>query len=159
MPHVEHHVLDRLGVHDFRALVVDDLALVVHHVVVLDDLLADFVIASFDLALRRLDSLRKPLRADRLAILQIGVHHLGEQRVGSEDTQQIVFETEVEPRQSRVALTARPAAQLVVDPTRFVPLGAEDEQSASVQHLPLLGFDLGLDPGNLKILLVAVLHL
>jgi hypothetical protein len=46
-----------ISVHDLGALLVDDLALVVHHIVEFDDLLADVVVARLDLLLRGLDRL------------------------------------------------------------------------------------------------------
>jgi hypothetical protein len=54
-----------------------------------------------------------------------------------------VLHRQVEARRARVALAARAAAQLVVDPARLVPLGADDLQPPGadhvvVQRLPLL---------------------
>ena len=60
-----------LGIHDVGALLVDDLALVVHNVVEFDDLLADVVVARLDLLLGGLDRLRNPRRDDCLAVLKI----------------------------------------------------------------------------------------
>ena len=55
--HVVAHVGDGLGdvflVHQFETLLEDDLALVIHHVVVFEDVLADVEVARFDAALRR----------------------------------------------------------------------------------------------------------
>jgi hypothetical protein len=146
--HIQHHIVQRLGIHDVGALFVDDLALVVHHVVVFDDLLADVVVARLDLLLRLLNGLGQPLGADRLAIGQIAVHHAREHRVRPEDAQQIVLKAEVELRQARIALTARTAAQLVVDAAAFVALGADHAEAAGGKHLLLLGIDLGLDGGD-----------
>jgi hypothetical protein len=140
--HILDHVADGVGVHDVGALFVDHLALIVHHVVIFDDLLADVVVARLDLLLRGLDRLGQPLAADRLAIGDVVAHHLGEQRVRAEDAQQIVVEAEVEARQAGVALTARTAAQLVVDAAAFMAFGAEHEQAAGFEHLCLLGGDL-----------------
>src|SRR5207248_11511886 len=47
-----------LSIHDVRALLVDDLPLVVHHVIEFDDLLANVVVARFDFFLGRFDGLR-----------------------------------------------------------------------------------------------------
>jgi hypothetical protein len=44
---------DVVGLHDFQPLAEDRLALVVHHVVELQQLLADVEVAAFDLGLRR----------------------------------------------------------------------------------------------------------
>src|SRR3546814_21054233 len=69
------HVLDDFGdvvrIHDVGALLIDHAALVVHDVVIFDDLLADVVIARLDLLLRGLDRIGEPFRADRLTILEV----------------------------------------------------------------------------------------
>ena len=57
LAHLGDRIADALAVHDVGALLVDHLALVVHHVVELDDLLAHVVIARLDLLLRGLDRL------------------------------------------------------------------------------------------------------
>ena len=72
--HIGDDVADMLGIHDLGALLVDDLALVVHHVVEFDDLLADVVVARLDLLLGGLDRLGDPRADDRLAVLEILVH-------------------------------------------------------------------------------------
>ena len=56
-----HRVADVLGVHELRALLVDDLALVVRDVVELEQLLADVEVMRLDLALRALDLPRQQL--------------------------------------------------------------------------------------------------
>ena len=90
--HVLDDVADRLGVHDVGALLVDHLALVVHDVVIFDDLLADVVVARLDLLLRGLDRLGDPGRDDRLAVGEILVHQPREHGLRAEDAQQIVVE-------------------------------------------------------------------
>jgi hypothetical protein len=50
----------------------------------------------------------------------------------AEEAHQFVVESQIESGRSRVALTARPAAQLVVDPAGLVPLGSQDVKAASV---------------------------
>src|SRR5207249_3553380 len=49
-----------------------------------------------------------------------------------EDADQVVLERAEEPGAARVALTAGPAAKLVVDAPRFVALGADDVEPAEV---------------------------
>src|SRR5690606_39730510 len=53
--------------------------------------------------------------SDRFAVGEVRVHHLGKQRVGPEHAQQVVLEAQIELAEAGVALTARAAAQLVVD--------------------------------------------
>ena len=148
------------------ALLVDDPALIVGDVVVLEQLLADVEVARLDFALGVLDRARDPRMLDRLAIRHLQPLHDRGDAVGGEDSQQRVFERQVEAARARVALAARAAAQLVVDAARFVALGADDVQAAGgddlvVQLLPargailrrgapwslassaLVGFDLG----------------
>ena len=79
--HVQNGLGDVLLRHDVDALLEDDLALVIHHVVVLQDLLADVEVARLDLLLRHLQALVHPRVDDRLALLQAqraqhGVHAL-----------------------------------------------------------------------------------
>ena len=141
-------VLDGLGdvllAHDVDALLEDDLALVVHHVVVLEDLLADVEVARLDLLLRHLQRLVHPGMGDRLAFLQAERLQHAVHAVRAEDAHQVVFERQVELGAAGVALTAGAAAQLVVDAPAFVALGAEHVEAAGVQRLLLLHVDVGL---------------
>ena len=78
--------------------------------------------------------------------------------VGVEHPHQVVLERQVEPGLARVALAAGPAAELVVDAPRLVPLGAEHVQAAGLDDLLVLGghrrLGLGhrLRPGRLVVL-------
>ena len=68
--HVGDGLGDMLVLHQLDALVEDDLALVVHHVVELEDVLADVEVARLDLLLRLLQRLVDPGMDDRLVLLQ-----------------------------------------------------------------------------------------
>ena len=48
----------------------------------------------------------------------------------AENAHQIVFERQEENRRAGIALTARTAAQLIIDAARFMAFGADDEQPA-----------------------------
>ena len=71
MAHIEHHIINRLAVHNLSALLVNDLALIVHHIIILNDLFARFIIARFNLFLRCLNRFGQPFRTDRLAIFEV----------------------------------------------------------------------------------------
>ena len=118
-------IVDRIGIHDIGALFVDHLALVVHHIVVFDDLLAHVVIARFDLLLRGLDGFGEPASMPASPRRRRGWNRIIRENSvsGTENPQQIVFEAQVEARQAGIALTTRAAAQLVVDAAAFVALG------------------------------------
>ena len=94
---------------------VDRLALLVHDVVVLEQVLADVEVAAFDLALRVLDALRHPRVLDGLVVRHAHLLHQRLDAVAGEDAHQVVLEREVEGARARVALTACTAAELVVD--------------------------------------------
>ena len=143
------HVGDGLGdvvvAHEFDALLEDDLALVVHHVVVFQDVLADVEVARLDLLLRLLQRLVDPGMDDRLALLEAELLQHAVHALGAEDAHQIVFERQEEFRVAGVALAAGTAAQLVVDAAAFVPLGAEHVEAAGGERLLLQARDLGAD--------------
>ena len=84
---------------------------------------------------------------DALIFLDAETAHHGVHTVGREDAHQIIFNGDVEFRFAGVALTAGPAAQLIVDPAAFVAFGAQNIEAASVQRLLFLDFDVCLDLG------------
>ena len=131
------HVADLLvqvgALEDLAALVVDDGALPVEHLVVLEDVLADLEVLRLDLGLRGADGVGHHLRLDRhvLGDVEAGEEVLDHR--GVEQPHQVVAEGEVEPGLARVALAAGAAAQLVVDAPRLVPLGAQDVEPAEAR--------------------------
>src|SRR5260370_15476264 len=118
---------------DLAPLLVDDLALLVHHVVVLDDVLAGIEMHALDLLLRAGDRSRDPRMLDRLD-LEAG--HQAPDAIGgrTEDLHQVVLERDEELARARVALAARATAQLVCDAPALMALGNDDVQTAHVCH-------------------------
>ena len=133
----------RLVLHPLDALIENDLALVVHHVVVLEDILADVEVARLDLLLRLLQRLVDPGVDDRLVLLQAELLQHAVELVGAEDAHQVVFERQEELGAAGIALAAGTAAQLVVDAAALMPLGAEHEQAAGLERLVFEPRDLG----------------
>ena len=123
---------DVLRRHQLGALLVDDLALVVRDVVVLEQVLAQVEVVGLDLALRALDlASTSILLSIDLAFLHAGRLQPALGALGiAEDAHQVVFERQIEAARARVALAARTAAQLVVDAARLVAFGADDVQAA-----------------------------
>ena len=115
--------LEVLALEDLVAAHVDHAPLLVHDLVVLEDVLADLGVLLLDRGLRPLDRLGDHLRLDRLVVVE--ATHRPLQRAGGEQAHQLVVEAEVEPALARVALTAGSATQLVVDAARVVTLGAD----------------------------------
>ena len=96
MAQVRDGLVDVLLGHDADALVEDDLALVVHHVVVLKDLLADVEVARLDLFLSHFKRLVHPRMGDRLAFLEAQRLQHRIHALRPEDAHQVVFERQVE---------------------------------------------------------------
>ena len=126
-----------LALHDLDAPGVDHLALLVHHFVVLEDVLADLGVADLDVVLRPLDGPGDHAVLDG--------HVLGEAAHGPlqhalrEQAHQLVFEREEEPALAGVALAAAAAPELVVDPAGLVALRTEHVKPTERSDLVTLG--------------------
>src|SRR5260370_24029462 len=114
-------------------LLVNDLALLVHHVVVLDHVLASVEMHSLDLLLGACDRSRDPRVLDGFDLQAV---HQAADPVGggTEDLHKVVFERYEEPARPRVALAAGAPAKLVIDTPAFVALRADDVQTTDASH-------------------------
>src|SRR5262249_54710158 len=122
---LERLVAQVTAVEDLLAAHVDHLALLVHDLVVLEDVLADLEVAILDRALRTFDRLGHHPCLERDVVGEGLPHHPvhGPRR---EEAHELVLEREVEAALARVALAPRPAPELVVDSAALVALRAED---------------------------------
>ena len=118
---------------------VDRLALLVHHVVVFEQVFAGLEVLRFDGLLRVFDAARNQLGLDGNAFGHAQAVHQGLDALAAEHAQQVVFEREEEARGARIALAAGAAAKLVVDAPGLVALGAEDVQAAEGDDFIVLG--------------------
>src|SRR5256886_5610918 len=129
---VAHDVAAGIGaLEDLPPLLVHDLALLVHHVVLLDHVLAGGEMHAFDFLLRARDRTRDPWMFDRLH-LEAG--HEPPDAVGgrTKDLHQVVLQRDEESAGARVALAPGATAQLVVDAAALVALGANDVQALDI---------------------------
>ena len=122
---------------------VDNLTLGVHHVVVLEETLADAEVVLLDLLLRALYGLVEHAVLQYLAFLEAHLVHHRRETVGGEETHQVVLQRDEEDGRPGVTLTPCTTTQLAVYTARLVTLGTEDRQ-------PTCGLDLGreLDVGT-----------
>jgi hypothetical protein len=95
---------------DFAPQRIDALPLLVHHVVVLEQVLADAEVLRLDLRLRPQDRLGHHPVLDRDAFFHPEPLHQARNAIGPEDAHQVVFEREVETGRARIALPAGAAA-------------------------------------------------
>src|SRR5207245_8896635 len=94
------------GIDHFIAIGVNDLTLHVHHVIEIERTFSDEVIALLHTLLRSLDRFIKPPMFEFLALLKTeALPDFRHSIARAEIAHQIVFETNIEPRFARVALT------------------------------------------------------
>ena len=96
------------------ALLVDDLALVIGDVIVLQQILAN------------IKGIGNHAVLNGLALLHPQRLHKAFHPLGGEDPHQVVFHGQIEAGDTRVTLASRTTTQLVIDATGLVPLGAEN---------------------------------
>ena len=142
--HAHDDALDIHAVQHLLALAVDDLALLVHHVVVFQHGFTRLEVAALHRGLGLLDGAGQHLVFDGGVLVDVHALHQVGDAVAAEQTHEVVLQRDVEPRFAGVALTAGTAAQLVVDTAGVVPLGADDEQAAGLPHLVGFSGDLRL---------------
>ncbi len=137
---------------------VDDGALLVHHLVILQDVLADLEVLAFDLCLRGTNRTGDNLRFDRHVLGNVEPVHDALDGRGVEQPHEVVAQRQVEPGLPAVALPTGASTQLVVDTAGLVAFGTQDVQSAEFQDLLVLGSDRRagllqrLRPGRLVVL-------
>ena len=85
-----------LAFEDLAAQRVDVLTLLVHHIVVLEQVFADGEVLRLHLLLRALDGLADHAVLDRHALFHAQALHQAGDAIGSEDPHQIVFERQIE---------------------------------------------------------------
>src|SRR5919204_952162 len=131
---VAEDVLARIrALEDLAALLVHDLALLVHHVVVFDDVLAGVEVHALDLLLRARNRARDPWMIDWLD-LEARHQPADAVRRRAEDLHEVVLEGDEELARAGVTLAAGTTAELVVDAPALVALGADDVQAARFLH-------------------------
>ncbi len=136
--------LEVLAVDDLKPPLVDDLALFVSHLVVLEQLLAGLGVAALDGVLGSLDCLGDHACLDRHVIGQ-GSSHDPADGTGREQPHQLVLERQVEPALAAIALAPGPAPELVVDAPALVALAPEDVEATDGSNLVRFGGALLLE--------------
>ena len=134
----ENALLLILPFEQLAAHAVDRLALLVHHVVVFEDVFAGGEVLGFDGLLRGRDALGDHVALDRHIFFHAEPEHQVLHALAAEDAHQVVLQREIEARAAGVALASRAAAKLVIDTPRFVALGAYDVQPAQRHHFIVL---------------------
>ena len=114
---------------------IDFLTLIVLDVVKFQKLLTDVVVMTFDLTLRRFNHAAEHLRFDSHVLFKFEPVGNGAHSVAAENPKELIFHRKVEDGTSRVALSTRTAAELIVDTTRLVAFATDDAQTPGRHHL------------------------
>ena len=111
---VFHHTVDGRGkvlsVEHLLALLIDDAALGVHDVIVLQNIFTDLEIAAFDGFLGVFDCAGEHFRVDGRVLVDAEAVHHAHHALRAEQTHDVVLQRQEEPRFAGVALTAGTAA-------------------------------------------------
>ena len=121
---------------------IDPLPLLVHHLVVFEQVFAGLEVPLFDLLLGRFDPPRDHAAFDPLAFLHAERFEDRLDPWPGENPHQVVFERQEEAAAAGIALAAAAAAKLQVDAAGFVPLGADHVQAAESANLDPFGLHL-----------------
>ena len=106
------------------APLVNDLALLVHHLVIFEDVLTDLGVFLLNGGLSTFNGLRHHLRFDCLIFIE--TPHCPLQGAGGEQPHQFIIETEIKATFPGVSLATRTSTQLVIDTAAVVPFGGND---------------------------------
>ena len=98
------------AVQDLLAVAVNTFALLVHDLVILEQVLANLEVSLFDFLLRGLDAARDELAFDPLPFLHPQPFENALHPRPGEDPHQVIFQRQVEAAASRIALPAAAAA-------------------------------------------------
>src|SRR6476661_10615204 len=93
-------------------------------------MLPNVEVVRLDAPLGPLDRARHEPVLDDLALLYSQLLHDARDPVRAEEAHQVVFEREVKPGMSRIALAPASTAELAIDAPALVPLGPEDMEPA-----------------------------
>ena len=110
LQHLQETLPDRLTGKDFTALCVNYLTLLVHYVIILDQVFAYVKVMRLNFLLRILNRLGDHAVRDCFAFFNFQqVHDLGH-AFRSENAKQVIFQRQIELGRTRIALTAGTAA-------------------------------------------------
>ena len=131
------------GGEDFIAIAVDDFALIVHHIIEIEDVLPAPIVELFHAFLRGLHRAVEPAVLKCFAVLHTeSLHHGCHAFCGREVAHEVVLEGDKELGISGVSLPRATSAELAVDPAGFVAFGADHHQASHIgDSLP--EFDVG----------------
>ncbi len=127
--HIQQMLAHLLRRDNLAAEAINNLPLLVHHVVIFQRALANRKILLLHSALRRFNRTIQPPMLQHLPLLQPQLLHNPRNAVRAKQPHQIIFQRNKEPRHPRVPLPRATSAQLTVNPARLMPLAPNHIQT------------------------------
>ena len=106
-----------LAVQNTQTLCINDLTLLIHDLVIFQQVLSDTKVVILDLFLCTFDGVGKHLMFDLLAFFHAKRIEDTHQTFRTEQTHQVIFQRNIEAGFTRISLSTGPASQLVIDTT------------------------------------------
>ena len=140
--HLEDRLLHIVTVKHRTALSIDDISLLIHYVVVCDNVLSALEVGILYIFLRTLNRVGQNFCINGGVVGKLQRFGNSQDSLTSEQTHKIVLQGQKEHGFSGIALTARTSSELIIDTSGLVSFGAENEQTARFSHLICLRLDL-----------------
>src|SRR5581483_5609152 len=115
---------------DFAPSIVNDGPLLVHDIIIFQKLFADIEVVRLDPLLRVLNGAADHPVLDRNPFFHAEPAHQVRDPVRAEDSKKVILEREIKPGGAGISLPSGTAAQLIIDPPRFVPLRPDNVKPA-----------------------------
>ncbi len=128
----EDELLDALAFQNILPHSVEGMTLVIHDLVVFENVLANQEVAFLDLSLSLADGLGKHRMLDGIPLLHAEFAEDLERGGPCEHLHQIIIETQEEPGGPLVSLSTGSTSQLVVDPSRVMPFSSDHVQATKL---------------------------
>jgi hypothetical protein len=109
-------------------------ALFIQNVIVFQKMLPDIEICTLHLGLRLRNSLRHKSHVNRHIVGNVEPFHKSFDAVAAEDAHEVILKRQKESRRTWITLTPGTPAELVVNPPRFMPLGADYVKPSNIPH-------------------------
>ena len=114
---------------------VDDITLLVHHIIVLDEAFTNTKVILLHLLLCTFDGVGDHLMLNHLALLEAHAIHQSSQTIRTEHTHQVILHTYKEHTATWVTLTSSTTTQLTIHTAALMALSTQDSQTTCFFHL------------------------
>ena len=144
--HLLYGIANILSHQHSSALRIDHFPLLVHHIIVLQNLAAGFIVALLNALLRFFNLPRHHAVFQRDILSARNLFNDHADALSAKQAHEVVLQGDIEAGSARVPLAAASAAQLIVYAAGFMPLCADDVKPSRRNHFLVLGVRLFFIP-------------